>query len=415
MVLEDYLEIARRRRDKAIPLFKVQMHMLEDLVLTQQLIKLVKQRQADERGQAEIDAEAEGAATSELTVYERQLFFNRAQQRAIRDIADGIAWRLFDYDRAVLYMIADRPAAHHVELEGLPSELVQFGQVYEARDGIAVLNDLTHFLKLGDVTVRKDSGHFELIEVKKGRRTSGRITRQKAAMEHVVQLVATGEAETEQGTLRVRQIPVTPESYTKNLGEAVRAAEREGAASLRIADHLVLQVLDLTGSRPFEDLAPILERGDQMVESWTAAGDFVLSHEGLERYEHVRNYAPCSIFPIEPRVRVKLMTGAIIVHFHINVTALLRYLRSRGWDIVRTPEEHAQEGLREGNIRSAGFATVSCGALTVELPGALVRRLTFELLRPRSLVAMLDAMYKQGPAPQQQLLPVLAGERSRWD
>ena len=51
----------------------------------------------------------------------------------------------------------------------------------------AILTDLTHFLKLGDLIIKKDDGTFEIVEVKKGHKSSGRITRQRQEMRRTVE------------------------------------------------------------------------------------------------------------------------------------------------------------------------------------------------------------------------------------
>lgn len=47
MALEDYLDISRRRHLTSIPLFKLQLHMLEDLITAERLISQYKQKKQE--------------------------------------------------------------------------------------------------------------------------------------------------------------------------------------------------------------------------------------------------------------------------------------------------------------------------------------------------------------------------------
>lgn len=408
MVLEDYLDVTLRRRRNSLPLFKAQLNLLMELVPTERLIGQLKELH-DEHP-------AEQGTDSEPGPYERALFVHRAQQRAIRDIGDGIAWRLFDYDRPLLYVLADRQGAHHIELGGLPTELDHLGDIMEAREGIAVLNDLTHYLKHGDITVRKDAGTFELLEIKKGHKSSGRISRQRTAMERVVSFVDDGEVDTKHGSVRSLALPLKPENYMSRLLELLKLAEAHGAAVLKVADHLMLEAISFLHLKPFEELRPILEAGDRVLDAWESSGDSWTTNDSLDKYTRVRAYAPYSIFPIPLKYRVALSTGSIHVRFNVNLSALMRYFQSVGWDIEKGPERHAESALRAGALEGAGLMTLRRGGFSTQLSGGTFGQLAFELLRPRSVIATLNAMRALGPQVGGGLVfPMLEGESDVWD
>jgi hypothetical protein len=175
MMLEDQLHITLVRRDSPLPLFKVQMSMLADLVSSEHAISHYKRAKPEQQPQPGSNVQDKDKLEEGLRLIDREIHFHQAICRAVRDIGDGIAWRLFDYDRVTLTMIANRPASKHINLAGLEPELIEFSRAFDSRKGAAVLNDLTNFLKLADVTVRKDDGTFELVEVKAGHKSSGRL------------------------------------------------------------------------------------------------------------------------------------------------------------------------------------------------------------------------------------------------
>src|SRR5438876_1635242 len=154
MVLEDYLAISRQRRSTFLPLVKLQLHMLEDLMTVEHMIAEYKRRKES----LEADPPAPGSpGARDIEIIEREMYFYRAEQRALRDIADGIVWRLLEYDRALIYELATRSATKHIQVEGLDAELREFAHGLDSGQGIPVLNDLTNVLRLGDVTLfRRD-------------------------------------------------------------------------------------------------------------------------------------------------------------------------------------------------------------------------------------------------------------------
>jgi len=72
----------------------------------------------------------------------------------IRVIGDGIAWRALDYDRASLRLLAEHAPVAAPQLDtGLANEvgaLMELAKRYE----IVVLNAITNFLRVGDITLR---------------------------------------------------------------------------------------------------------------------------------------------------------------------------------------------------------------------------------------------------------------------
>lgn len=436
MVLEDYLDISRRRHGATIPLFKLQLHMLQDLVVAEKGVAQYKRRlkelkvaedeseeiaaeDANEETPRQGDAEkSEGQETSdEVKAIRRELYFLRSEIRSLRDIADGIAWRLFDCDRAALHELARRSTRPHINPEGILAELHTFASYSNERSGIAVLNDLTNFLKFGDVTVRRHSGEFEIVEVKSGTSGSGRLTRQRQGIMEVVELLSRDQGREVTGEpVRISEVQVTPEMFVGNLAGVLARAGREGAGVEIVGSHLVMDCMDFRAGAERhlekEKVFGILERGWRVVDRWKESGDFVLVLDASERYAHAQNYAPASVLPLEPSMCVRIMAGSVALTAVLNVSAVLRGLEGRGWVVVKPPERLAAEAAEEGKSE-APIAVLRRGRLTTSLPAALVGRLGMEFLKPKSLSEMLDAVLESDGERGYSFVN-LAGEREMW-
>jgi len=177
---------------------------------------LAKAKQQLDRGEAErVADQVEGAAvekkieelktasadTADIEAVSAEQQRYTLLRRSLRDIGDGIAWRLLEYDRAALVSLASHPRKPHINVEGLPAELNAFAEMWNSYPGsLLVLNDLTHFLKKADVTVRRDADHFEFVEVKSSRTKSGTMSRQKADLAETLAFLNEQEGERHAGS-----------------------------------------------------------------------------------------------------------------------------------------------------------------------------------------------------------------------
>jgi hypothetical protein len=133
-----------------------------------------------------------------------------------------------------------------------------------------------------------------------------------------------------------------------------------------------------------------------VIEAWEAAGDIVFDLASMDRYANVQNSAPFSVYPLPARQRVKLMTAALWLSSSVNISAVLRYLESRGWKLLKGPEEHA-ESVDPEKPHEVPIATLKKGALTTDLPMPWIGRVANEFLSPKTLADMLDALLAAGP------------------
>ena len=77
-------------------------------------------------------------------------------------------------------------------------------------------------------------------------------------------------------------------------------------------------------------------------------------------------------------MRVKLMTGTMFRVSRLNVSAVVRYIASKGWTVVRGPQSHLAEAASEDEPRDVPVATFKKGGLTVDLPTTFLARIAHE-------------------------------------
>ncbi len=416
MILEDYLHISLIRRMDPLPLFKLQLNLVNDLVVAEKAISEYKQRKEERESKISAGATNKDELQMEIRQIEREIHHNKAECRAIRDIADGIAWRLFEYDRAVLSQLANRAGALHINLGGFETELHEFGEVFNSREGIAILNDLTHFLKRGDITIRKDTGTFEIVEVKTSQKRGGRITRQKQDLHRIIEFFNTGQRNEGDNRLVISELEIRPETFHANIQNLMAKAQKKGAVAERIGEHLIIECTDFT-AEPFDSelLKLIVNKARDWAEEWRKRGDIVMDFWNQDKYLDVRNYAPYSVFPYPDAVRIKLITGALFLVAYVNISALLRYFEQKGWSIIKTPQQLAEEWERSGKTNDFGLAILKKGHFVCEIPWPWVGRMGFEFLKPRTIVDAMEASLTIGPSMSGLNIVNFSGESHQWD
>jgi hypothetical protein len=408
-ILEDFLSISRKRQQNPTALARLQIHMLEELLIQESVVKHYRERIVElESPMASGNADER---QKEIAFAKGQRFFYRMYANAMRAIGDGIAWRAFGYDRAAIRLLGERQTKQHVSSEGTVQELREWSYHFDTGSGIAILNALTNCLAIADVTVVRHDGSIEIVEVKSSKTKSSRKIRQKQAMKEVVTLIGTGAGQNEGKDVSIEILRITPESYLDKVEELLQTAGEKGWAARRISDWLYVEAFDF---RKFTSEDEVKEPTGKMREAamgeWKKRGDYIHDMNSLDAIGYSPNSAPFSIFPFRARMCVDLLIGATCYVSFLNVNAVEREFTRRGWtlekDLRTLMKEKSQESMLE--VRKGPFhCTVT--------PADFMRMLV-ETLRPKTLIDAIEAKYRQGPsADTGYLLAIFQDEYKMWN
>jgi hypothetical protein len=409
-ILEDFLEIGRKRRANWTALSRLQMHMLEELLVQEGAVKHYRNKLRAMEGES--SPASDEHLPKETLFAKQELFFYRSYANAVRGIGDGIAWRTLGYDRAVTRLMSERETKQNLASEGLLQELWEWSHNFESGNGIAILNALTNCLAVGDVTVVRADDSVEIVEVKSSNTKSSRKVRQKQKMSEVVTLLGAGAGRTEDREVRIEILPITPETGLDQIGQLLEIAGREGIAAKRISNCLYIEAFDVLRMEDTDALHKRIEQmRDAAVGEWKRRGDFVVELSSLDRLAFTPNCAPFSVYPFTARTCVELLIGQKFYITYLNENAVGREFENRGWVVEKNSAQLVQE---EGD-KDAVMA-VRKGRLHVWIPPADFMRMQMEALRAKSLIEALEATLAQGPdAEQGALLALYEGESAIWD
>lgn len=390
-ILEDYLGISRKRRKNRLALAKLQTHLIDDLV---NIESAVKHHRKDLQSIGTIVADDPDLESKKRRVKfnKRELFWWRAFANVIRSIADGVAWRALGFDRAVLRALCQNRGSQQLTTEGTVEELREWSRQFDHGSGIAILNSLTNWLTYGDVTVVRNDGTVEIIEVKSSKTTSNRVVRQKQKMRELVTLLSTGKGSLEGKTVEVCTLDIVPENGLDVLAGLLKQTDKPpGFACHRLSNSTYVECIDLRVIQEGGEVQLTKQR-ESLIADWHARDDDVHSSESLKCLGFSPNLAPFSIFPFEPKACVELLTGAKAYMVLLNVTGVAREFEYRGWQVLSTPKQVFEAGRMEED-----FMTVKKEGFHVTLPPAAFMRMQMELLQPHVLIKQCELIRQAGP------------------
>lgn len=402
-VIEDYLYISRKRINNKLSMFKLQLNILMDMIdnvksidsYKSSLIKLEKEK---EQGLITEDDFNEGVKY----VNTRINGFNIINM-SLREIVDGIVWRYLKFNRPILYYLADKQEIGPPRPDaGLIESLNQFTDIFLSPNNFAILNDISNFLRVGDITKISEDGTIELIEVKSGKRKRGRrITRQKQRMSELVEFFNTGFSEYDGQTFKINDSNIKKIHYFGNLLDSIKRARNKGYDSTLIGNYLIIEVVDLRKVSDIEIYEKYFQKKHESVkERWNHNRDILIQSLFIQKLRYSRNYIPYSIYPYDTDICTDIIMGRLMIKTIINYSEIFRSLRKAGWQIIDSVFLKSEKELKELDgkpIKGIPFLTINKLNLTINVPAVFIGMLQFELLSFKTFVDIFEELYQQGP------------------
>ena len=243
-IFEDFLTITRKRRDNRLAMAKVQLHLIEELLIAQSAAKQYREKLDTVKAEMDELQAADEQLRNTFETLDRELFLHRAHANCIRAIGDGIAWRALNYDRAALRALSGKAAKQQILEQGTINELHQWSYAFDTGQGLAIFNALTNSLAIGDVTLAKNDHSVEIIEVKSSDTGSSRVSRQKQKMTEVTDLLKNGKGTLEGQEISIVKLAASPQNDLGALFALLEEAGRTGFSGKRINEWCYLEAFD---------------------------------------------------------------------------------------------------------------------------------------------------------------------------
>lgn len=337
-----------------------QRNLIDAIVLFQSKVKQLnkEKRRAMEKG---ID-------TSDI---DTQLLLHKHTLRVIHTIADGIAVRAFDYNRPVLRLMSeDRNNGHLVkDSQDYPALLKSLLSSFR---GIRIVNDITRYLRIGDVTIITspkniwlyeaktniktgktkliDLVHIERNTIEKGEQPTKQLRKLHIAQRSIINkrisipkdgLKPSDKYEEKLG-IEILDLTFPVKSHLKTISTLLRKNRQTYFTSIELEPGYFVAILNLDyiGKRVKDvDVKQVLSDFEDLHPEWTKeTTGRVLRMSNLQTFtiedgEFARNSMPYSVFPFAARDCLRLMTGDVYIGTFVDTEKLKERYEKAGWQV----------------------------------------------------------------------------------
>ena len=254
-----------------------------------------------------------------------------------------------------------------------------------------------------------------LCEVKTKKRKTRRFRRQRDRQNELVTLLNEKEGKFDENQYTVVVRNIEQENYLPAILNILQEARNNGAAGRTFDDYLRVDCMNLRELK--EDPIKALQRqAAPTLDAWERKNDLFGPMSNIDTKVSSISIAPYSIFPFPEDLCAALLMNTMALVSTVNVSAILRKIQKRGWEIVKGPAEIlAAVTAAGGDPREGALAEIRKGPCTIALPPTIVGRIGLEFLRPRVVLRELDEIFSEGPVPKgERFLSYYPDERRVW-
>lgn len=293
---------------------------------------------------------------------------NERLRLSIKTITDGIAWRNMRFDRNIIRVLAEGNPTGHVETDtgGGKAENYLGYRLTEDLKHLIIRNDLTNFLRIGDLTEidypavflhevksrSKKDGQWRIkaihnmFTVKKGQHISSQTRRLLQAQRIILEKKAT----TPEGVVEFVDVDIPFKTYFSQIRRIIRKARRTGYACIQLDDcfSVECQHWEVLIEKAMEQKKEVW-RDHKSCDGWTKE-DKVMQFSNYDSFTHeggqfIRNSVPYAVFPLSVRDCTDLLMGNILLKSRLSLTRLIRRFEEAGWEVELQDFEKINAGL----------------------------------------------------------------------
>lgn len=403
---EKYLIPSRTRDfyDGPLNVLYMQIKLMESIVGIEKAVKEAKQKtKTDKR-------------------YEYSLFLHKQLLRIIKSIADGIAWRILKFDRPFLRIMAEsKKYSSSVQFltDSYKKTILKAFELTLMKDSNVLLNDITNFLRLGDITEIKN-GVTQIHELKKAGKKIINLNilwdqiqkNPKAKVSKQIKKLIAAQVIKDRRILlsknqlfRIEDLPLKFENNIKEVEDLINIAEQELYKAKVFDNYLRVTCFNMSKLINDDNLHnKIIKKESEDIKF--GENDVIIPISNFDIFyeengNFARNATPYSIFPFDVSICMKLLYG----HYHlvsfINYSEIKRIFLKNGWEVI----EHYIEKISEENEKikmklfdgelfenkfNEAFFSIKKDNFTAEVSIVQILRIGIDFMKPELLVNMYE-------------------------
>jgi hypothetical protein len=278
----------------------------------------------------------------------RQERVARALQHVLREVGDGIAWRVLRYDRRAFSILGDGQRVGRLASGvGRDAEFAELARLWEEEQTFAIHNDMTNCLRHGDLTaVRPTNGEINvtLIEVKAGpSQDAAQLERLERATTLLREGRLIGGGNNDQ-PLQITVVPGAYDTFLDVLGPLIATTRERGYEWVRPHECLLVGAADYRVWGLEADRYNALSQARRAEIGWAPEKEETLAwmaslRRMRDRGESFSSIAPFTLFPLPAEDVADIVFGFIDIVFCLDLRALENTLAEAGLevDVARPP------------------------------------------------------------------------------
>ena len=414
--IEGFLLDSRSTATFLIPhkLFLLQRNIISYLSEFEQIIREGKKFREAAAKASDVDTEKE---------YALALLQNKTLVSAIQTIADGLAWRLLNFDRQFIRVMSEPKK---------PRGSVDFAVAYPGMEDVAIrlmyengsriiFNDLTHYLRLGDLTEFLPSGDIIIHELKKSGKSvknAYTIANQdaKAGISKQMQNIIRAQTAFNERSISLKNTTVffydIELPFMTNLAAInglISEARTSYFARIKFGNYLEVLCMDFK--------ATIYNSLNREPQSWKQfdfksgfnPADIVVDVENWDSWyeeggDFTRNKTPYSIYPFSVSDCMGLISGELRLASRLNLSELHRIYSASGWEVSAFGMEQLQQehkfsaSARRSDDKfdfgsSMKAFTISRNGFNLDVSLTMLLQIATDFITPELLLSMAESIY----------------------
>lgn len=382
---------------------------------------------------------------------EQHIFIHEQLIRISRTICDGIAWRNLNYNRTFLSSTSRGNSAGDMDSNSpeFKSELIWAHRISEHFGTVVLLNDLTRFLRIGDLTEIQDKVPF-IHEIKKYgkevkniftlRNVKGKakVSEQGKRLLELQRIAIYNEAIIGNSKVKTNKFNTVLKTNLPILKKLIKESNEKIIVSKEIEPYLTLEITNFEAydnNRKHIDIQQLQKETLKLTPQGLS-----LSHSNWDTFytdekgNFVRSTPPYSIFPLSVKDCLRLMSGQYLVVTTIDIKKLNEFLTEHNWKVDEVTESEldkeigifdsakstmfsVKNSLYDFSPEEAGILKISRGPFSMNLTTTFYARITMEFMSGETLLELLEEIYQNASKEKKPIMffPQLTGEESSWN
>lgn len=381
----------------------------------------------------------------QLEAIQIRLFAHKNIARITKTIVDGIVWRNMHFDRSVIRLIASNRKTGFIDINesGFRGVLNVGKSILWNRKSKVIFNDISNFLRVGDLTEISKSGIFIHEIKKKGKRIknifsllqdikrTSKISKQSEMLLKVQTALSHRKIFIDNSqTVQIRNIKVPFKNYLNDVKKIILKAKREGFFSKKITDYLFVSCLDLKKSVQLMNEGKIKDWKEfKTAEDWEST-DFILPFTNTDTFYKnedffIPNMTPYSIFPFSSRICLELLSGRLVLTARLNISKIYHYFGENGWAVNGISlDEFIKRGQKIASLypniyEAYHYDETLCilkrGKFNLAIPATNIFRIGMDFMSAETILLEAEQIYEQAvPFKDGWSAINILGERSIW-